>query len=105
MDDLIGQLMKSSWKNGELPTGAAVYCVYQDNDNEWCIRNVQQNKFNSKRIRAELISFKEPILIVDFWQMTPIRNFYIALYKDITIAIPEEWINTKYFKVEDNGSV
>lgn len=97
MDDLIGQLMKSSWKNGELPTGAAVYCVYQDNDNEWRIR--------SKRKRAELISFKEPILIVDFWQMTPIRNFYIALYKDITIAIPEEWINTKYYKVEDNGSV
>jgi hypothetical protein len=58
-----------------------------------------------------LCLFKEPILIIDQWNKQlsykQKMNFYIALYKDITIAIPVKWIKDKepiYNRVE-NGQL
>jgi hypothetical protein len=102
MENVIGSLME--YKGSGLPNGSPVFCVIQKNDG-WAWKRKQtfnkKNKPNSSRSLL-LISFKEPILIIDYWQYTKITAFYIALYGDQTVAIPDHWINVVYHKVNQN---
>lgn len=82
-----------------IPNAAAVHTVVKNDNGEWLFSG------------STLCLFREPILIIDVWYKQ-ISNkqkmhFYIALYKDNTIAVPIKWIKHKdpiYRRVE-NGSV
>ena len=82
-----------------IPNASAVHKVVQNENGEWVFSG------------SILCLFQEPILIIDKWdkQITHKQkmHFYIALYKDNTIAVPLKWITGKdpiYKRVED-GSV
>lgn len=92
-----------------IPNASAVHKVVQNENGEWVFSGLI------------LCLFQEPILIIDKWDKqithlldtTPkqiykrVEHFYIALYKDNTIAVPLKWITGKdpiYKRVED-GSV
>lgn len=82
-----------------IPNASAVHKVIRNENGEWMFSG------------SILCLFREPILIIDKWDKQITNNqkmhFYIALYKDNTIAIPLKWITGKdpiYKKVE-NGSV
>jgi len=79
-----------------IPNASAVHTVVKDENGEWLFSG------------SILCLFKEPILVIDHWvkQITNKQkmNFYIALYKDNTIAIPVKWISSKepvYSRAED----
>jgi hypothetical protein len=79
-----------------IPNAAAVHTVVKNENGEWL--------FSS----STLCIFREPILIIDIWdkQISAKQkmHFYIALYKDNTIAVPIKWIKGKnriYGRVED----
>ena len=95
--DPIGGLYVCQQVN-RIPNASAVHTVVK-NEHEWLLGG------------SILCLFKEPILIIDQWNKQlsykQKMNFYIALYKDNTIAIPVKWIKDKepiYTRVE-NGQL
>jgi len=95
--DPIGGLYVCQQVN-RIPNASAVHIVVK-NDRGWLLGG------------SILCLFKEPILIIDQWNKQisykQKMNFYIALYKDNTIAIPVKWIKDKepiYTRVE-NGQL
>ena len=95
--DPIGGLYVCQQVN-RIPNASAVHIVVK-NDHGWLLGG------------SILCLFKEPILIIDQWNKQlsykQKMNFYIALYKDNTIAIPVKWIKDKepiYNRVE-NGQL
>lgn len=83
-------------QNNRIPNASAVHAVIKNENGEWLFGG------------SILCLFKEPILIIDKWdkQITNKQkmHFYIALYKDNTIAIPIKWIKDKepiYMRVEN----
>ncbi len=95
--DPIGGLYVCQQVN-RIPNASAVHIVVK-NDHGWLLGG------------SILCLFKEPILIIDQWNKQlsykQKMNFYIALYKDNTIAIPVKWIKDKepiYTRVE-NGQL
>lgn len=99
MDDAIGGLYVCHQVN-RIPNASAVHSVVKNENGEWLLGG------------SILCLFKEPILVIDHWtkqlSYKQKMNFYIALYKDNTIAIPVKWINSKefiYSKVENDGQL
>ena len=97
INDPIGGLYVCQQVN-RIPNASAVHIVVK-NDHGWLLGG------------SILCLFKEPILIIDQWNKQlsykQKMNFYIALYKDNTIAIPVKWIKDKepiYTRVE-NGQL
>ena len=95
--DPIGGLYVCQQVN-RIPNASAVHIVVK-NDHGWLLGG------------SILCLFKEPIIIIDQWNKQLYykqkMNFYIALYKDNTIAIPVKWIKDKepiYTRVE-NGQL
>ena len=79
-----------------IPNASAVHTVVKSENGEWLFGG------------STLCLFREPILIIDKWDKQisykQKMHFYIALYKDITIAIPVKWIKDKepvYKRAED----
>lgn len=84
-----------------IPNASAVQSVVKDENGDW--------RFNG----MVLCLFREPILIIDCWAKKitvslsrQTSRYYIAIYQDITIAIPIKWIDKKdiYERVE-NGQL
>lgn len=81
-----------------IPNASAVHSVVKDENGDW--------RFNG----TVLCLFREPILIIDRWAkkitVRQTARYYIAIYQDITIAIPIKWIDKKdiYERVE-NGQL
>jgi hypothetical protein len=98
--DPIGGLYTSS-RAEQVPNASAVHTVISNPNGGWLY---------SGNI---LCLFREPIIVIDRWRHELYSktnrkksiNYYIALYQDVTIAIPVEWIDNGdvYHKVEKDG--
>lgn len=108
MSNIIGTIRHGIYPDQNMHNGVVVYCTIKDDQHKW------QYAYNRYEMRAvALIDTRKPICIIDHCFLSlpsgyrPSNNdtnqkmsYYVALYEDKTILIPELWATTYYSEIK-----
>jgi hypothetical protein len=107
MSDIIGTLRYGTYPEQNVHNGVVVYCAIKDEQQKW---EYAYNGFDMRTVT--FVDTRKPVLIIDHCYLSLPRDpaqppgehqvtdqkmpYYVALYEDKTILLPELWVTTIY---------